>query len=176
MKKIIYSLLAVLLIVFGIAGYVGYQKRIQKIKNTVVLIQVDKSDRTMNLCNVYGDTLYSYKIRLGRQPKGHKQIEGDGKTPEGTYYINSQNPESIAHKSLRISYPNEEDIATADSLGKDPGGEIRIHGTLNRWSKKEAERIHKTRDWTGGCIAVTNKEMDEIYRLVKVGTKIVIIP
>ena len=173
MKKIIYSLLAVLLIVFGI---VGYHKRIQKVKNTVVLIQVDKSDRTMNLCNVYGDTLYSYKIRLGRQPKGHKQFEGDGKTPEGTYHINLKNPESIAYKSLRISYPNEEDIAIAASMGKDPGGEIRIHGTMNRWSPKEATRIHNKRDWTGGCIAVTNEEMDEIYRLIKVGTVIEIIP
>ena len=173
MKKYVYSLLAVLLIVFGI---VGCQKRIQKVENTVILIQVDKSDRTMNLCNVYGDTLYSYKIRLGRQPVGQKHFKGDGKTPEGTYHINLKNSKSIAHKSLRISYPNEEDKAYAASKKKHAGGYICIHGTLNKWSKKEAKRIHNTRDWTGGCIAVTNREMDEIYRLIKVGTVIEIKP
>jgi len=175
MKK---YLLTITLIVFSVAGCQKQIRNVYKGKdnNTVVLIQVNKSKRTMNLCNKSGDILYTYKIRLGKNPKGPKHFQGDAKTPEGAYYIDSRNPYSIAHKSLRISYPNDEDKKYAASKGKDPGGEIRIHGALNRWSLKEAIRIHKTRDWTGGCIAVTNREMDEIYRLVKVGTKIVITP
>jgi murein L,D-transpeptidase YafK len=152
-----------------------YQKRIIDSKNRVVLIQVDKSDRILNLFNKSGDTLYTCKIKLGFNPKGHKQFKGDGKTPEGTYTISLKNPESIAYKSLRISYPNQEDIVYAESKGKSVGGSIMIHGTLNKWTPQEATRQHK-RDWTGGCIAVTNEEMDEIYRLVKVGTKIIIKP
>jgi len=172
MKKYVYCLLAVLL---GVLVVVGYQIRNQKIKNTVVLIQVDKSDKSMMLITRGGDTIRTYHIELGFNPKGHKQRLKDGKTPEGTYKIIFKNPKSIAYKGLRISYPNEQDKRIADSLKVDPGGNIMIHGLLNG-SKAAKENRHPKTNWTGGCIAVTNTEMEEIFNLVRAGTKIIINP
>ena len=151
------------------------QNRHQQNQRQVNLIQVDKSDKSMMLITRGGDTIRTYHIELGFSPKGHKQRLKDGKTPEGTYKITIKNPESIAYKSLRISYPNERDKEIADSLGVNPGGDIMIHGLLNG-TKAAKDNRHPKPDWTGGCIAVTNTEMDEIYELVKVGTKIIIKP
>jgi murein L,D-transpeptidase YafK len=110
----------------------------------------------------------SYRIALGREPFGHKVQEGDGRTPEGSYLIDRRNPRSAYHLSLHISYPNEADRARAAALGIDPGGDIMIHG-LSNGERKEG-------DWTRGCIAVTNEEMDEIWELVEDGTPIEINP
>ena len=113
--------------------------------------------------------LKTYNIGLGFEPLGHKNFEGDGRTPEGEYIINRRNPNSQFYLSIGISYPNENDIAFAKSQGKKPGGDIFIHGRPQKYAKAG-------RDWTAGCIAVTNREMEEIYSMVKDGTPISIYP
>ena len=122
-----------------------------------------------------GAVVKSYNVELGFNPKGHKQFRGDGKTPEGIYRITGHHPDAEAYKGLYISYPNATDKEYAKSKGKDPGGCIMIHGLKNGTSASKQNK-HPKPNWTGGCIAVTNTEMDEIYELVKDGTKIEIIP
>jgi murein L,D-transpeptidase YafK len=133
----------------------------------VTQVQVHKTDRKMYLIH-HDRVLRSYDIALGFAPEGHKQFEGDGKTPEGAYYITHKNPDSRFHLSLGISYPNEADIAFAEAQGKDPGGEIFIHG-----GPKGPVR---NRDWTWGCVAVSDREMEMIYAMVNPGTPIYILP
>jgi murein L,D-transpeptidase YafK len=130
-------------------------------------IVVNKSRREMLLLrgNVI---LRQYRIALGRDPIGHKQCEGDGRTPEGCYTIDRRNPKSKYFLSLHISYPNSEDTARAQAAGVEPGGDIMVHGL------KDGEL--RDGDWTQGCIAVTNDEMEEIWGLVPDGTPIVIEP
>lgn len=133
----------------------------------VTQIQVHKADRKMYL--LHNDkVLKKYDIGLGFGPVGHKQFEGDGKTPEGTYFITHRNPNSEFHLSLGISYPNAADRAFAASKGKPPGGDIFIHGGPNKKVTK--------RDWTAGCIAVTDRQMETVYSMVKPGTPIHILP
>ena len=163
-----------ILILFLGAGFFAF-RWYQQYQRQVTLIQVDKSDKVMMLLARNGDTIRTYSIELGRNPKGHKQVLKDGKTPEGIYYISNKNPESVAYKSLRISYPNENDIANAKKLSKSTGGDIMIHGLLND-TKASKDNKHPKPNWTGGCIAVTNTEMEEIYNLVRVRTKITIKP
>ena len=115
------------------------------------------------------DVVQKFKIGLGFAPEGPKQFEGDGKTPEGSYFIDRRNPESSYHLSLGISYPNAEDIAFARSQGKRPGGDIFIHG-------RAGEHVGKGKDWTAGCIAVKDNQMETIYRMVRVGTQVDIFP
>lgn len=133
----------------------------------VTLVEVHKSERRMYLLH---DTrvLEAYDIALGFAPDGHKQFEGDGKTPEGSYFISHQNPNSKFHLSLGISYPNRQDVAFAFAQGKSPGGEIFIHGGPNGTPDR--------RDWTAGCVAVTDEEIERIYAMVKPGTRINIHP
>ena len=135
-------------------------------------IEVVKEERTMS---VYSDgvLLKTYKIALGFRPTGKKEFEGDGKTPEGVYYINDKNPNSVAYKNLGISYPNSEDIENAKRHNRSTGGSIKIHGLMKKWVK--FGRFHRYVDWTGGCIAVSNSEMEELYSHIKIGTKIKII-
>jgi murein L,D-transpeptidase YafK len=133
----------------------------------VTQIQVHKGDRKMYLLH-NNTVLRTYDISLGFAPLGHKQFEGDGKTPEGAYRINRRNPNSSYHLSLGISYPDVNDVAFAAAAGRDPGGEIFIHG----WS----EVLATSRDWTAGCIAVRDREIEEIYAMVKDGTVIYILP
>lgn len=121
-----------------------------------------------------GQIVKSYKISLGLQPVGDKQFEGDRKTPEGRYIINAKNPNSVAHKNLGISYPNKYDRANARRLGKPTGGDIKIHGLMNRTGF--IGKFHRWLDWTYGCIAVTDNEIDELYSAVKIGTEINIKP
>lgn len=135
------------------------------------LIRVYKSERRLELLRE-GQVIRSYEVSLGDAPEGHKMQEGDERTPEGEYIIDWRNPRSVAHLSLHISYPNEEDIARAKAAGVSPGGDIMIHGLLNGWGFLGA--LHRMRDWTDGCIAVTDKEMREIWSLVPDGTPIVI--
>ena len=108
-------------------------------------------------------------------PVGHKEYEGDGKTPEGIYYITHRNPNSTYHLSLGISYPNDEDRAHAATLGKQPGGDIMIHGGPPRKANGKPRKVSRP-DWTAGCIAVTDDEIERIYAMVKPGTPIVILP
>jgi len=134
---------------------------------------VHKSKRKMM---VYAGNrlLKTYKISLGKNPVGHKEIEGDMRTPEGKYTINARNPNSSYYKNLGISYPNDADRAHAASLGKSAGGDIKIHGQPN--GKTDWGRWHLMRDWTHGCIAVTNLEMEELYTWVIDGARIEILP
>ena len=112
--------------------------------------------------------LRQYRVALGRNPVGHKERDGDGRTPEGRYVIDRRNPKSRYHLSLRISYPNADDVARARAAAAEPGGDVMIHGL------KDGE--HREGDWTQGCIAVTDQEMDEIWGLVAEGTPIVLEP
>ena len=136
----------------------------------VTSVLVEKEKRRMHLLH-HGRVLKSYKIHLGFEPVGHKQFEGDGKTPVGNYRISKRNPQSNFHLSLGISYPNSKDVAFARSRGKSPGGDIFIHGRSNN---RIGSRLGP--DWTAGCIAVTNKQIEEIYSMVNIGTPITIRP
>ena len=121
-----------------------------------------------------GDIVRSFRVALGKNPVGHKVYEGDGRTPEGLYTIDARRAASNFHKALHISYPQEDDIGRARALGTKPGGAIMIHGLPN--DVPEGFLNHPYEDWTDGCIAVTNAEMDEIWKMVSPGTPIVILP
>ncbi|SFJ39919.1 L,D-transpeptidase family protein [Jannaschia pohangensis] len=133
-------------------------------------VHVDKSDRILTLLRD-GAPIATYEISLGSNgDDGHKQREGDERTPEGQYVIDWRNDGSFAHLSLHISYPNAEDIARAQAAGDDPGGLIMIHGIANGWGWLGA--LQTAWDWTDGCIAVTNAEMRDIWSRVPNGTPI----
>jgi murein L,D-transpeptidase YafK len=136
-------------------------------------VVVDKGARTLTLLN-RGAALKTYRVSLGGNPRGHKRQEGDERTPEGVYRLDARNPRSSAHLSLHVSYPGPADVAQARARGVQPGGLIMVHGITNGlgW----LGRLHRLRDWTDGCVAVTNREMDEIWRAVPVGTAIEIRP
>jgi murein L,D-transpeptidase YafK len=132
-----------------------------------------KSKRTMLLIGD-GEIVRAYRVALGRNPVGPKRLEGDKRTPEGLYFVEAKNPKSQFHLGLKISYPNERDMEEATKMGVKPGGMIMIHGLA-----KGMERLglqHRNTDWTDGCIAVTNKEIEEIWSLVKEGTPVEIRP
>lgn len=133
----------------------------------VTSIVVYKERRKMFLMNG-NDILESYDFELGFAPVGNKYVEGDGRTPEGAYFIDRKNPNSSFHLSIGISYPNAQDRAEAAALGQPPGGDIFIHGTPKLVRRKD--------DWTAGCIAVTDRQMEDIYAMVEVGTPIFIYP
>ena len=132
-----------------------------------------KSARTMTLLSG-GKVLKTYKVALGSVPVGPKQVEGDHKTPEGDYIIDAKNAHSQFHLSLHISYPSAADQQRARSLGARPGGAIMIHGLARPFAYLGP--LHRQTDWTDGCIAVTNAEIEEIWRLVPVGTRVEIRP
>jgi murein L,D-transpeptidase YafK len=136
-------------------------------------IVVEKSKRTLELMDG-ARILKSYKVALGGQPIGPKDRQGDHKTPEGIYSVDAKNPKSQFYKALHISYPNQADRTNARKLGVSPGGDVEIHGLGSKWGWLGAK--HRLTDWTDGCIALTNEEIDEIYPLVKVGTPIEIRP
>jgi murein L,D-transpeptidase YafK len=136
-------------------------------------IVVHKKARTMELFNA-GQVLKTYKIALGGEPIGAKTKQGDHRTPEGMYVIDSRNLHSQFHRSLHISYPNPADKERARRLGVPTGGDIYIHGLPNGYGFIGA--AHRARDWTDGCIAVTNAEIEEIWRLVENGTPVEIRP
>jgi murein L,D-transpeptidase YafK len=136
-------------------------------------IVVIKSERKLMLMR--GDTvLRSMNIALGLMPRGPKHQEGDFRTPEGQYFIEAKNPDSDYFLSLKVSYPNAADRATARRLGVDPGGQIMIHGLPN--DPKFDEASYKSQDWTDGCIAVSNSDMVDLWRLITVSTPIEIRP
>lgn len=139
--------------------------------NSVVIdkVFVKKSTRRMQLLS-QGKVIRSYHIALGDNPKGHKTTQGDERTPEGIYTLDYKNENSIAYRSIHINYPNKADIAQAKARGVDPGGAIMIHGQVNGYER--FTEFNQQRNWTDGCIAVTNDEMDEIMDAVRVGTPI----
>ena len=138
---------------------------------TADFVLVDKSDRVLTLFAAGKPYRNFQGLQLGGAPEGHKRFEGDERTPEGRYTIDTRNPASAYHLSLRISYPGEQDRAYAAARGASPGGEIFIHGQPN-WLP--AGRLPG--DWTDGCIALANAEIEELWRLVPDGTPIEIRP
>lgn len=149
------------------------ENKIQIPKDSIDKLIVYKSKH--QLLAYTNDTLIkTYKISIGKNPIGDKEFEGDKKTPEGNYTINSKNLNSGWHKNMGISYPNAADIEHAKSLGKPPGGDIKIHALRNGFGF--IGKLHRSFDWTNGCIAVTNEEVDELYDAVKIGTVIEIRP
>jgi murein L,D-transpeptidase YafK len=145
----------------------GCSKFVEYTGPEVTRVEVNKSTRVMTLWH-HDQVLATYDVELGFAPLGHKFQEGDGRTPEGDYIIDRRNPNSEYYLSLGIDYPNEADIAAAEEAGVDPGGDIFIHGTPRPFARVD--------DWTFGCIAVTNREMRQIYAMVRDGTPITILP
>ena len=139
----------------------------------VDLVVVYKSERTLHLKRK-GQIIRSYDIALGAQPEGHKLLEGDNRTPEGVYTLDWRNANSQFYRSMHISYPHEDDQAAAQRRDVSPGGLNMIHGMPN--GRRATDMNHPLNDWTSGCIAVTNDEMDEIWSLVEDGTTIIIFP
>ena len=136
-------------------------------------VVVLKKERTLELLSL-GKVIKTYKVALGGDPVGPKTRRGDHKTPEGVYVLDSRNPHSQFYKSIHISYPNPRDRAAARRLGVSPGGDIFVHGLPRGYGYVGA--AHRLRDWTDGCIAVTNEEIDEIWQAVPDGTPIEIRP
>lgn len=164
-----FRLIAALLLLGSLVAVSGCASKFKTYNGPeVTRILVYKEDRKMHLMH-HEQVLASYDIDLGFAPEGHKQVEGDGKTPEGDYEIDRRNPNSEFHLSIGVSYPNEDDVANAEAMGKKPGGDIFIHGRPWKY-------LNAGDDWTAGCIAVTNGEMEDIYAMVRDGTKISIYP
>lgn len=157
---------------------IAYTKSTSKPKNSIPAsavidrVFVDKSDRVLKLMSD-GKVIRSYRIALGGSPSGHKQQEGDQRTPVGVYTLDYKNENSIAYRSIHISYPNAADKAHAASLGASAGGDIMIHGQMNGFG--HLGWFNQRRDWTDGCIAVANDEMDEIMAAVTLGIPIEIV-
>ncbi|MCF6202128.1 MAG: L,D-transpeptidase family protein [Methylococcaceae bacterium] len=134
---------------------------------------VNKSEKKMYLLSG-GLKIREYNVVFGENPKGHKLQEGDKRTPEGRYILDYKKKESAFYKSIHISYPNQDDISSAKARGVNAGGSIMIHGQKNGFSSMSW--VSQRFNWTKGCIAVTNFEMDEIWYLIKEGTPIEIVP
>lgn len=171
MKKAILFIL--LFIIAGAVIYNLYPEKKLPDNTEIDYIVVKKSDRKL-LAYSKQKLVKTYQISLGDNPIGHKAYEGDEKTPEGIYTISAKNPNSGYHKNLGVSYPNAKDIENAILLGKDPGGDIKIHGLRNGLGF--IGKFQRFFDWTNGCMALTNTEVDELYAAVKIGTKIDIRP
>lgn len=142
-------------------------------QSRVDYVRVVKSERMLELRSGKS-VVRSYDIALGGDPVGHKQQEGDERTPEGHYFLDWRNPNSGYYRSIHISYPNAADRAAAAAAGVDPGGMIMIHGQPNgySWWSWLLQRF----DWTNGCVAVTDEDMAEIWAMVRNGTPIEIVP
>lgn len=168
LKVIFFVLMGVALTACGDSKFKSYRGP------AVTGIEVHKAERKMYLLH-NGRVLKTYDVKLGGNPVGHKQFEGDHKTPEGVYFISHKNPKSTYHLSLGVSYPNDADRAFAASQGKQPGGDIFIHGGPPK-KVSGRPRVPRNADWTAGCIAVTDKEIEEIFSMIQTRTSIRILP
>src|SRR5713226_3302225 len=157
------------MILLLLIGMLAAEDSVTKADQVVVV----KSQRTLTLLS-HGKALRAYKGALGASPVGAKEQQGDHKTPEGHYILDHRNAASRFYKSIHVSYPNEQDKQKASQRGVTAGGDIMIHGLPNGFGWLGA--AHRARDWTDGCVAVTNAEMDEIWELVPDGTAIDIRP
>ena len=167
MRKVLF-VVGVLFLITGGTNAVVNGKEVYADKVLVL-----KSQRILHLYKD-GESIRQYQISLGQNPKGHKQRQGDSRTPEGHYIIDFRNPKSRFHLSLHINYPSSKDRAAAHKRGVSPGGDIFIHGLPN--GLELGGRLYRRNDWTDGCIAVSNEEIREIWRMVKNGTPIEIRP
>ncbi|MGR3760812.1 L,D-transpeptidase family protein [Roseobacteraceae bacterium NS-SX3] len=134
-------------------------------------ILIEKSARRLT-ASLDGETVLEFDVALGFAPEGSKEQEGDGKTPEGVFRIDRRNPKSAYHLSLGIDYPKPDDVARARAAGISPGGDIFIHGQPNALGSL----VTLPGDWTAGCIAVSNTEMEVLWRLAQIGTVVEIRP
>lgn len=157
----------------GVYVYAHHNWRPLPSETTIDRILVEKAARRLSIFSD-GKELKSYRIALGRNPVGAKEQEGDMKTPEGVYWIDWRNPESDYHLSLHVSYPSEQDTARAAERGVNAGFDIMIHGIRNGGGWIGA--FHRTHDWTAGCIALTDEEIEELYRVTPDGTTVEIRP
>jgi len=171
---------AAVMLLFGVLAFIAYDRhytpkptvpKLAPLTQQIDYILVEKAARKLTVFQ-NDKPLRSYKIALGFSPAGDKQVQGDGKTPEGIFTINRRNPSSSYHLSLGIDYPQAEDVARAQSQGIDPGGDIFIHGQPNATGKLATIGF----DWTAGCIAVSDAEIEELWRVVQNGTVVEIKP
>jgi murein L,D-transpeptidase YafK len=167
------NLVWILLLLLGTGAHAA------QVETDPVLVKADsvlvrKSEKALYLLKD-GKPLKRYHVVFGPRAKGPKLMEGDERTPEGNYTLDFKNTKSRFYKSIRVSYPNEEDIAKARKYNVDPGGNIMIHGTKNSWNAKTAARA-RNHNWTDGCIALSNSDMDEVWEAVDIGTPISILP
>jgi murein L,D-transpeptidase YafK len=168
MRRIIFIFLIVIML--GMTIYNNYPPRPSLPDNiTIDSLVVIKSKRQL-LAFSKKQLIKTYHIALGGNPVGDKKYEGDKRTPEGLYFINDKNENSSFHKNLGVSYPNARDIREAASMGKPPGGDIKIHGLKNGLGI--IGKLHRLTDWTNGCMALTNPEMDELFVHTPVGTPV----
>ncbi|HTE24029.1 L,D-transpeptidase family protein [Flavitalea sp.] len=167
------TVLILLLLGFGIIAFQFYPEPTLPVSCVIDSIAVHKKERKLYVYSS-GNLMKTFRISLGKNPIGHKLEEGDKKTPEGRYFIISRNDKSRYHKNLGISYPNEKDKALAKKLNKKPGGDIKIHGLKN--GSGNISRLQRMKDWTNGCIALTDSEVDELYNHVRIGSPISIFP
>lgn len=165
-------LLTALLLVAAIL-YSQYPGSKMPAGTVVERIVVLKAERKL-IAYAHGAEVAVYTVAPGKVPVGAKEYEGDYRTPEGVYRIYNKNPNSKYHKNLGISYPNGADLLHAKQLGKPPGGDVKIHGLQNGLGF--IGRFQHWRDWTAGCIALTNWELDDLYEHTPVGTEIEIRP
>ena len=156
----------ILLLLFGMLAAEGQAAKADQ-------VIVAKSQRTLTLLS-QGKVLRTYKVALGGTPVGAKEQQGDHKTPEGHYILDRRNAKSRFYKSIHVSYPNEQDKQRSAQRGVSAGGDIMLHGLPNGFGWLGA--THRNMDWTDGCVAVTNAEIDEIWDLVPDGTPIEIRP
>ena len=171
-RRFVCLAIAALIAVLGLAGCdeVRAQQLAAEKADSVLIL---KKDHVLELLSA-GKVIRSYKVALGQGGLARKQRAGDGRTPEGRYIIDSRNAASAYHRSLHISYPNEDDRNRATKLGVSPGGDIMIHGLPN--GRGWVGPAHRAVDWTLGCVAVTDTEIEEIWKLAPVGTPVEIRP
>ncbi|MCA6362670.1 MAG: L,D-transpeptidase family protein [Bacteroidetes bacterium] len=168
-----YFSLSVLAVLLAAAAYYFFPEK--KLPEGAVIDRLVVFKSTHEMRAYQGNQLLkTYTVAIGRNTRGDKQEEGDKRTPEGRYTINDRNPNSSHYKNLGISYPNAADRAAARKQGKSPGGDVKIHGLKN--GRGYIGKFHRWMDWTAGCIAVTNEEMQELYVAVKTGAVIEIYP
>jgi len=137
------------------------------------MVRVVKSENRLYLLKE-NEVIASYRVKFGANPKGHKQQQGDERTPEGSYFLTYKNSNSAFYRSIHVSYPNALDQENARAMGVDPGGDIMIHGQANGW--QWAGFLTQLVNWTDGCIALTNANMDEVWSAIDPGTPIEILP
>jgi murein L,D-transpeptidase YafK len=167
---LVHRWVAVLLLVLPLGGapHSAAQSNVTAGERADRVVVVKSTHKLMLLS--HGRVLKTYTVSLGRGDGRAKSKAGDRETPEGEYVIDAKNPHSRFHRALHISYPNAKDRERARKLGVSPGGDVEIHGIEEKWAWVGS--LHRAMDWTAGCIAVTNPEIEEIYRLVPVGTPV----
>ncbi|MGH2900496.1 MAG: L,D-transpeptidase family protein, partial [Solirubrobacteraceae bacterium] len=161
---------AALLVALGVGALLGAPLPQSVVADRLV---IDKSERTLTVV-WHGVPLKTYRVALGGAPTGAKDRQGDERTPEGVYTVDRRLENSAFHRALHLSYPDREDIAAARAAGVKPGGDIAIHGLRDGFAWVGS--AHTLFDWTDGCIALTNEEIEELWRAVPAGTKVEIKP